>query len=169
MLPSRPRVLAITLAFGHHEDRTPTRGYRPSTGADGASSAGSAVPPLTRGGWKHGIIPHWMNDPQPKGHMASYIGRAPRGARSRREAANQPMRGLVTAISYAVGTIGMLLWGAPPTDSTSVAGTSAWRVPSPRSAAGAILRIELRSSRHFRFEGRRRWAASEKVWSRGDL
>jgi hypothetical protein len=96
--------------------------------------------------------------------MASYIGRAPRGARSRREAANQPMRGLVTAISYAVGTIGMLLWGAPPTDSTSVAGTSAWRVPSPRSAAGAILRIELRSSRHFRFESRRRWAASEKVW-----
>lgn len=96
--------------------------------------------------------------------MASYIGRAPRGARSRREAANQPMRGLVTAISYAVGTIGMLLWGAPPTDSTSVAGTSAWRVPSPRSAAGAILRIELRSSSHFRFESRRRWAASEKVW-----
>jgi hypothetical protein len=67
----------------------------------------------------------------------------------------------VTAISYTVGTIGMLLWGAPPTDSTSVAGTSAWRVPPPRSAAGAILRIELRSSR---FESRRRWAAPEKVW-----
>ena len=28
----------------------------------------------------------------------------------------------------------MLLWGAPPTDSTSVAGPSAWRVPSPRWA-----------------------------------
>ena len=70
----------------------------------------------------------------------------------------------MTAISYTVGTIGMLLWVAPPTDSRSVAGTSAWRVPPPRSAAGAILRIELRSSSHFRFESRRRWAASEKVW-----
>src|SRR5262245_60459981 len=25
--------------------------------------------------WKRGIIPHCMNDPQPEGHMASYIGR----------------------------------------------------------------------------------------------
>ena len=32
------------------------------------------------------------------------------------------------------------------------------------AAAAAILRIELRSSRYFRFESRRRSAASEKVW-----
>src|SRR5262249_33907575 len=25
--------------------------------------------------WKRGIIPHCMNDPQPEGHMASYIRR----------------------------------------------------------------------------------------------
>ena len=32
------------------------------------------------------------------------------------------------------------------------------------AAAAAILRIELRSSRYFRFESRRRSAAPEKVW-----
>ena len=32
------------------------------------------------------------------------------------------------------------------------------------AAAATILRIELRSSRYFRFESRRRSAASEKVW-----
>jgi hypothetical protein len=77
----------------------------------------------------------------------------------------------VTAISYTVGTIGMLLWGAPPTDerrwhfcvACSVAAVGLVFLPGA-AAAGAILRIEVRSSRHFRFESRRRWAASEKVW-----
>jgi hypothetical protein len=70
---------------------------------------------------------------------------AARGARSRREAANQPMRGLVTAISYTVGTIGMLLWGAPPTDGRALLALLRGVL------ASVILRIELRSSRHFRF------------------
>src|SRR5215813_14195944 len=41
---------AITLAFGHHEDRTPTRGYEPTRGAAMAAFALSAGVILRLGG-----------------------------------------------------------------------------------------------------------------------
>jgi hypothetical protein len=109
--------------------------------------------------------------------MASYIGRrkflATLGARSRREAANQPMRGLVTAISYTGRHDRHVAVGRPSDRqherrwpfcvACSVAAVGLVFLTGT-AVAGAILRIELRSSRHFRFGSRRRWAASEKVW-----
>src|SRR5215831_17755937 len=41
---------AITLAFGHHDDRTPTRGYEPTRGAAMAAFALSAGVMLRLGG-----------------------------------------------------------------------------------------------------------------------